>query len=147
MMESKFLSRFVIEDRTGEEGDIPSVYLIESLGFWSKQTGYTVWVPKMFLSDSASIPRALWSAYPAWGRWNRAAIVHDWLYTVQIIDRKEADLIFLDALRVCEVPLIRRNLFFRSVRLFGGCRWDGVQPSKIQIERERAHNLGGGCYK
>lgn len=146
-MKSKFLSSFSVEDRTGENGnDIPSVYLTENLGFFSSVAELNIWVPRMYHCDSASIPRALWGIYPSWGRWNRAAVVHDWLYSVQVTTRGEADSVFLDALEVCGVPLIRRKLFYRSVRMFGRCRWDGVTPERIQINREHAHAHGGGVF-
>lgn len=41
----------------------------------------TFTVPSGFVTDLASVPRALSALVPIGGRWDRAAIVHDWLCT------------------------------------------------------------------
>lgn len=145
-MKSAFLSQLTVKDKTGENADYPSIYTIDSLGFASVKTKITIWVPKGFHSDSASIPRFLWGIYPSWGRWNRAAVVHDWLYTVQVTTREEADSVFLDALEVCGVPWIRRRIFHSSVRVFGGRHWAKWTPEQITENRENAHKNGGGVF-
>jgi hypothetical protein len=79
-------------------------------------------VPKGFITDFATIPRLLYSIFPPVGRYNKAAMMHDYLYDSSCpikITRKEADLFFLQAMEVLGVEKwVRYSLFF-AVRLFG----------------------------
>src|SRR5262245_22776830 len=55
-------------------------------------------VPDGFVTDFASIPRAFWTIYPRTGRYQWAAVVHDYLYWEQTLSREEADHILLEAM-------------------------------------------------
>lgn len=80
-------------------------------------------VPKGYHTDGASIPR--------WIRWligpfeahTSAAVAHDWLYDGHITDRATADLIFLEAMRLCGVHTWKRVLMYAAVRVGGGRGW------------------------
>jgi hypothetical protein len=76
-------------------------------------------VPIGFLSDGASVPRPLWWFLPAWGRYSSAAIVHDYLCRETTTDRKVADRIFYDGMKMCGVNVYLRWLMWASVRLYG----------------------------
>lgn len=86
-------------------GDFPSDRVIE--------------VPAGYVTDFASVPRALWAVFPPHGPWAKAAIVHDYLYDYAIGTRARADLIFLEAMQVLGVPRWRRYLMYWAVRAFG----------------------------
>lgn len=81
-------------------------------------------VPKGFETDFASVPRALWAVVPPLGRYAKAAVIHDWLYYRQDRSRKEADLIFFEAMRVLGVGRARRNSMYWAVRQFGWIVWN-----------------------
>lgn len=81
--------------------------------------GQEIIVPKGFKTDLASVPRLLWSVFPPFGQHNNAAVVHDYLYKTKKISRVEADIIFLELMRLSRVGLIKRHLFFYAVRIFG----------------------------
>src|SRR5688572_10892672 len=73
---------------------------------WTLEAGFSwrgpddeIRIPAGFVTDFASIPRALWWLYPPTGRWGRAAVIHDWLYRKQTRSRAEADAIFLEGMR------------------------------------------------
>jgi hypothetical protein len=86
----------------------------------------TLRVPKGFVTNYASTPRILWALFPPRGPWNRAAVLHDWLYsTPGSIDRFYADATFLLAMKALRVPWWRRVLMFRAVRWFGWWYWNG----------------------
>lgn len=115
-------------------------YEVGSLG-----SGALIIVPPGFETDGASIPRLLQGVLPAWGRWSRAAIIHDYLcrgidrgepvsiaralpgheavhygkriYIEAILDRARADSIFHEALIVCDVPRLLAWLMWAAVRL------------------------------
>lgn len=82
-------------------------------------------VKEGFDFDGASIPRALWSLVgsPFSGGVQRAACIHDALYSSQLLPRKEADKIFLEAMKCDGVPLMRRYAYYFAVRAFGDVAW------------------------
>jgi hypothetical protein len=48
-------------------------------------------IPVGFTTDGASIPSFLWSIYPPWGRYSRAAVAHDFLYSPGCVIIKNGD--------------------------------------------------------
>ena len=98
-------------------------------------------VPAGFTTDFASIPRIFQGLIPKHGRFDAAAIVHDYLYNVQPlvlhsnpnpgsfsleyvrITRKEADGVFRRIMKELGVGWTRRNLMYRAVRLGGWAPW------------------------
>ena len=79
-------------------------------------------VPKGFKTDYASVPRIFRNIINSYGKHGRAAVVHDWLYSSKCtldVTREEADKIFLEIMKECGVGVIKRNLMYRMVRLFG----------------------------
>ena len=100
------------------------VILEKSLYYTSDILDEIVVVPKGFISDGASVPRALWSIYPPFGRYLEAAIVHDWYCVLghkgeSPIDYKVAADVFREAMEVCGVSRWRRNKMYWAVRLGG----------------------------
>ena len=85
--------------------------------------GRLVQVPAGFVVDFASTPRILWSILPPRGRYSRAAVVHDWLYRTQGVSRKYADDVFLWMMEELEVPLWKRRVMYRGVRVWGWRTW------------------------
>lgn len=92
-----------------------------------KGSGKAIIVPSGFITDGASVPQFLWGFLPSWGKYSRAAVVHDYLYErlrtglphEYARERKDADAIFLEAMAVCEVSWPTRHLMWLAVRVFG----------------------------
>lgn len=81
-------------------------------------------VPSGFTTDFASVPRILWSIFPPFGKWQRAAILHDFLYSKQgQCSRYLADAFFLEGMAKLGVPFWRRVLMYLAVRTFGMFAW------------------------
>lgn len=76
-------------------------------------------VPAGFVTDLASVPRALWAVLPPHGKYAKAAIIHDYLYTKGEVPRLEADRVFSEAMEVLGVPKWKRKLMYWAVRAFG----------------------------
>ena len=82
-------------------------------------------VPKGFISDLASIPRVMTPFIPKLGKYNKAAILHDYLYDVMseefyiMISREDADNIFLESMGILGVKKHRAKLLYLGVHLFG----------------------------
>lgn len=92
----------------------------------------SVSVPAGTVTDFASIPRPLWNILPPWGKYGKAAVIHDFMYSQhQItsngkqvdIERKQADDIFLEAMKVLGVGTITRYAMYYAVRVFGHRPW------------------------
>jgi len=91
-------------------------------------------VPAGFQTDFASIPRIFRIIIPKLGRWNKAAVVHDYLYQhpesgvkfeVGHIQwsRKGVDQVFLDGMEDLGVPVWKRYVMYFGVRLGGWTAW------------------------
>lgn len=76
-------------------------------------------VPRGFTTDLATIPRILWSIFPPHDYYAKAAILHDYMYKNALGSKKEADLVFYEALGVLGMPKWQRKLFYWGVKLVG----------------------------
>ncbi len=111
----------------------------------SAHHGAPIVVPEGFITDFASIPRALWTIHaPTDPRWSGPGLVHDRLYETHETDRAAADAIFYEAMSLSPQPTgvdaalgCTRRQFYRAVRRFGEASYaDG--PAR-QAERRVAY--------
>ena len=117
--------------------------LVEPLTWHS--SGGDIYVPVGFITDFASVPRAVWSWLPPYGRWSTAAVVHDYLTRLHANDmahplaptRADCDRIFYEALKELRVNRFDRGVMWLAVRtaslLFG---WGGRRRVAL-LEEER----------
>ena len=104
-----------------------------------------VTVPAGYLTDGASVPRLVWGLVPPWGAYGQAAVVHDLLceYLVVMTDtgdqvritRAEADLLFLEAMTVLQVPDTNRELMYAGVSAYRVVTFTH-KPSNTQQKRQ-----------
>lgn len=93
---------------------------------WEAEAG-TIEIPAGFETDGASVPRFLWPFFPLTGRYLRAAVLHDYLWTlleagaphVLAPTRAAADRQFLHAMRAVDVARPGRWVLYLSVRAYG----------------------------
>ena len=80
-------------------------------------------IPKGFKTDLAKVPKLLHSFYPPHGtkhsEYGTSAVLHDYLYSKKLFDRKICDLIFLQAMKQQKCKFLTRYLFYFAVRIFG----------------------------
>ena len=81
-------------------------------------------VPAGFVTDFASVPRLFWPILPPYGKYGKAAVLHDYLYRTGAVERKEADLIFKEAMEVLGVKRWKSSILFWAVRLFGEAKFN-----------------------
>jgi hypothetical protein len=111
-------------------GDGQDSVLTENLRYQVLQTTFVIGVPAGFVTDFASTPRALWSVIPPTGRYQLAAVVHDFLYWDQACAREQADAIFRVAMAESNVKPFERDLMWQAVRRFGQSAWDDNAAAK-----------------
>ena len=75
--------------------------------------------------DGASVPQVLWSfgLSPMTGGYQRAACLHDAMYSAEIFDREVCDKIFLEAMKSDNVSYFKRMSMYFAVRIFGKLLW------------------------
>jgi hypothetical protein len=106
--------------------------LAEALAYRSRD-GRLFIVPAGFETDGASVPRPLWWLYPPFGgEYDRAAIIHDYLYTHAEhvvgdddghISRGAVDGLMLEMMEVDEFRRTGRRTVHAGVRLGGWRPW------------------------
>lgn len=80
-------------------------------------------IPIGYQTDGASVPQLLWTLLPPSGRHSRAALLHDWLYDNRIGTRKQADVLFLEAMLEDGVSKWKAYTMYWGVRLFANYKW------------------------
>lgn len=109
--------------------------LLAPLAYDSDLLGHIVTVPAGFITDFASVPRLPFFYLAEAGKGNKAAVIHDWLYSSQAVDRKTADQILREALLASGYSAITASLFYAAVRVGGGSHWNepnNEQPASVQ---------------
>lgn len=76
-------------------------------------------VPIGFVTDLASIPRLFWNILPPDGEYAKATIIHDYLYTTKMFERKICDEILYEAMTALDVSTWKKKIIYGAVRLFG----------------------------
>jgi hypothetical protein len=96
---------------------------LEDIHFDLAGIEYTI--PAGFECDGASIPRAFWRIIgpPIDYEYVDEAIIHDWIYRFQPVERYAADRDFFNRLNKPGMK-IRRYLIYISVVLFGWISWN-----------------------
>lgn len=111
---AKFITGLVAECITDDKWR-----LVENLVYESDIAG-TITVPAGFETDFASVPRLPIVFMLVGDKAHLPAVVHDYLYRYAVVQRKVADKVFLEAMKVCGIWAWRRYPMFCAVRLFGG---------------------------
>lgn len=124
------MSSFTTQLRVEPLDDGAHWKLTEDFIYYVGEIGSDVWisVPTGYITDFGSIPRILWSLLPPWGTYGKATVIHDYLCDgrsmvrggeLSAVDRKTADLIFLEAMGVLDVNVAVRYTMYASVRVYG----------------------------
>ena len=99
--------------------------LLASLAYRAED-GRKFLVPEGFVTDGPSIPRAFYVTTPPVGDYDKAAVLHDFLYSVNSpVSKSEADSLFREAMKSCGVGLYTRTKMYLAVKVFGRCAYKG----------------------
>jgi hypothetical protein len=104
----------------------------KTFNFYYKGKRYSI--NKGFIFDSASVP---WLAKMTIGSGFRPEYIteaakHDRNYRIQDISRKEADLLFLEGLKLNGVSWYTRYKMYYGVRVGGWAAWNGHKKSLVK---------------
>lgn len=92
---------------------------------------YADWngIPKGFITDGGSIPRFLWRLFghPFDSDYIEEYVIHDYDYSTGRIPRDEADAKMRDGLKAKGMGIIKRNLIYAGVRLFGRSHYNNTK--------------------
>lgn len=121
---------------------LPKLSPIRNKDWWIVTEDWVVLgylVPTGFESDLDTVPRIpfVYSLFKGHARWS--ALLHDYLYHSQLLDRKEADLVFLRMMEMEHITLWRRRLMYLAVRTFGVWRWRQVVKRQCPLMKGRSH--------
>lgn len=111
--------------------------LVQDMTFQFADSKQSITVPKGFVTDFASIPRAFWSlGYSPLDRYSKAAIVHDYLYWTQVCSKAQADTILSLAMKESGVSPLKAATVYEGVRLGGSVAWNANKKARSkQIPR------------
>jgi len=131
--------------RTEDLEDGIHARLLEPLAYTTKD-GWRITVPAGFVTDFASIPRLLYVLIPPRGRYNRPAIVHDFLYHYAPIDpmtgkpctQARADSIIREACEDVDDRLTQRWAIYLGLRVGGFMAWHEYRAKNDQLETRAA---------
>ncbi len=105
--------------------------LVESVDYSIGNSGVIISVPKGFVTDFASIPQPLWSfGLSPYGRFSKAAIVHDYLYWTQDCTREQADNLLLIAMKESGVSRSQQDEIYLGVRAGGEAAWESNRKDR-----------------
>lgn len=111
--------------------------LNDEFPFCDAVTGKVIVVPKWYVTDFASVPWYGQGVVNPQGPTARAAIIHDWLYTVgEKGKRQEADDIFYRAMKKFGVSDFEAGIAYNAVRA-GGERGYGLADDWMFIDPTR----------
>ena len=131
-MRQKIFSRLVVS--VMPEGNMFRIYK-PFIYYWKdriKGKIIKITVPVGFPTDFCSIPPVVRLIIAKLGRYNGPGVIHDFLYRyhqivvgnlVYAVNRKMADLIFLDGMRDRGVTVWKRQAMYYGVRLFAWLAW------------------------
>lgn len=106
----------------------PDIWIVYAPLVWTNPTG-DITVPVGFKTDLASIPRLLRNIpnLDPCGLSRRAAVLHDYLYTLKTVSKDQADSLLYQALRAESVDVLAAQAFYDAVHMFGFQAWNNDQ--------------------
>jgi hypothetical protein len=130
-VDAQFVTKLRFEDDSDNapDGKIRLI-LTEDLVYLSKVAVHApgkvgkIVVPAGFVTDLASIPQVLWNILPPIGKYDKAAVVHDFLYQRNGVTRLTADDVLLEGMNVCNVPGWKKYSIYSGVRVGGWVTWN-----------------------
>jgi Protein of unknown function (DUF1353) len=130
------MSSFTDKLEVSPNDDCSSWTIASPFRYWLTELhkGDVITIPTGAQTDFASIPRVFWAIMSPYGRYGKAAIVHDYLYRnggyvnvaedgqpirMRQFSRAECDQILYDAMVCSGVNWLQRKIIYAGVRVGG----------------------------
>lgn len=97
--------------------------LEEDFIYSSDVLGGVVIVPAGFVTDFSSVPRLPLVHMVLADMAQRAAVVHDYLYSTAVYTRKQADDVLMEAMTISGIPWAKRQAIYLGVRVGGASHY------------------------
>lgn len=97
--------------------------VMQYFSFSSEVTKTEIIVPRLFVTDFASVPKIPLVYEALGGIAQMPAVIHDYLYSTGQVSRELADRVLLEAMTATEVPWLKRQLIYAGVRVGGGSHY------------------------
>jgi hypothetical protein len=123
------MSRFLTDLSATEIDEFANLHRLDQpLDYWSDILQQLVRAPAGFITDKASIPRIPLVYDAEGGKCDKAAVIHDLLYTLgsaglMKIDRATADAVLREAILASGYSQFTAAVFYAAVRMFGESHW------------------------
>lgn len=126
-----FASKLQFEDDGGLPFTLlqPLKYFTHVIDLGPKKLA-TITAPTGFKTDLASIPRGLWNILPPVGKYDAAAVIHDYLYQRNGVTRAQADAILFEGMTCLRVSRWQRWAIYLGVRVGGWVVWNNYRRRK-----------------
>jgi hypothetical protein len=112
------MGKFDKEEVANKTGDGHHYRLTEPLTY-SPDDGEAITVSAGFWTDAASVPRIFWRVYPPFGKYFKAAVLHDFLYFRGLFIRSKCDDLFREAILACGCSRFTAWTLYTGVRIGG----------------------------
>lgn len=122
---TNFSGPLVVEESPGAKW-----VLVHPLEYRGKRQKFRI--PAGFETDFASVPRVLWSVFPPYGKWLKAAVLHDMLYATppRGVTRRDADGLFRRVLKEEGCSTWRACVMYWALRAFGWVAWRSARKAE-----------------
>lgn len=107
--------------------------LLDEFRYYSPVYGGTIIVPQGFITDFDSVPRLPVVYMAVANVAQRAAVIHDYLYSKQLTSRRLADNVFYEAMRVDSINIFRAYSMWLGLRFAGWKRWDEIKREQESL--------------
>jgi hypothetical protein len=114
----KFINTLITEDDLIKRKDRKRFRIHERPFVYVTNAGLRVIVHVGFRTDFASVPKPFRVFVSTVGLHNGADVIHDYLIDYKIVSRKQADRIFLEALKDLGVGWYKRRKMYMGVRSY-----------------------------
>lgn len=118
-----FTTKLVLEEYMRGMRSVPGEWVVYNRLVYDRGHEQII-VSRGFITDLASIPKLFRTLLDVNDAHRRAAVLHDFLYCLQMFTRKQCDDMFLEAMWVIGVPAWKRYAMYLAVRAGGWLIWD-----------------------
>ncbi len=114
--------------------DGQNVILDEDLTY-TAEDGRVITIPRGSDSDGASVPKIFWNIFPPFGKYWRAALLHDYLYRHTQRPKAECDGLFYEAMRACGVGWLKAKTIYQGVNWFGVLAFRNCRKKQKEVSQ------------